>query len=172
MKTGIRAWVLNALVTGVAGLAGLPLQARADEPLALRWDQLYLRQGDGADAHVLFDKFAGRNSCSAETAKLSKLSDLVVMYNGQRIVISGFIVALDDDSKPLNRFLLIPFAGGCESFPPPANQVILVTLDKPKNLEKVYDPVEITGVINANPTKTKLGEAGYRLSADTIALAR
>ena len=88
----------------------------------------------------------------------------------EKIEISGFIVPLDSsDSSTIEELLLVPYFGACIHVPPPpSNQVIHVTLDKPLKGFQMMDPVTVTGVLRPSRTDTPFGSAGYQLSARTV----
>lgn len=84
--------------------------------------------------------------------------------NGARIKIPGFIVPLDGERGKLRQFLLVPYFGGCiHTPPPPANQIIDVTLEKPAKIQ-MMDAVWVTGVLETTRSDTSMGSAGYRLT--------
>jgi len=91
--------------------------------------------------------------------------------NGQRIRIPGFMVPLDTHRNQVTEFLLVPYFGACvHSPPPPANQTIHVVPAKPvKNLQ-MMDPVWVNGTIETTAKSTMMGNAGYRLKADSVTL--
>jgi hypothetical protein len=168
----MRAWLRNFLlacsVAVAAGFAASP-SARAVELIELRWEQLIPESLRHVAAPNLSTKILPhRPMTKRENMSMSSLSDLVTSYNGRRVKISGHVVPFDGDEQPLKRFLLIPFAGGCVKFPPPRNQAILVIREEGIRLTDYYDPVVVTGIINATPTETTIARIGYRISADTI----
>lgn len=91
---------------------------------------------------------------------------LVERYNGQRVRIPGFIVALDSDGKTIREFLLVPYFGACVHVPPPpANQLIHVIPDRPVAEKLNMMPVWVNGVIAVQRVDSDLGNAGYQLRA-------
>ncbi len=88
--------------------------------------------------------------------------------NGTRIKIPGFIVPLDGEREKLREFLLVPYFGGCiHTPPPPANQIIDVTLEKPAKIQ-MMDAVWVTGVLETTRSDTSMGSAGYRLTGMSV----
>jgi uncharacterized protein len=168
----MQAWLRNSLLACVlavaAGFVSLP-QARAVEPLEIRWEQLIPESLHQTASHNLMAKFLSHKPVK-ERANLSvsPRSDLVTDYNGQRVKISGFILPFNNDEQPYKRLLLIPFAGACVKFPPPRNQVILITLEKGIRLTNFTDPVAVTGVMNVAPMETDIAKIGYRITAEAI----
>lgn len=90
--------------------------------------------------------------------------------NGARIRIPGFIVPLEVVRHQITEFLLVPYFGGCIHVPPPpANQIIHVFPTKPlkKGMESM-DAVWISGVLEAFPSDSEMGTAGYRMKAEVV----
>ena len=65
---------------------------------------------------------------------------------GKRIKIVGFMMPLDFSAKHVTEFLLMPYIPSCMHVPPPpANQIIHVTMKKGKKAKSSYYPVEVIG---------------------------
>lgn len=89
--------------------------------------------------------------------------------NGAQIRIPGFIIPLEEASKKLSEFLLVPYFGACiHTPPPPSNQVIHVTLSKPVTGFRMMDPVWVSGTLQTGKTDTGMGQAGYQMKAVTV----
>ncbi len=90
-------------------------------------------------------------------------------YNGKTVRIPGYIVPLEFNGGAVKEFLLVPYVGACIHVPPPpANQLIFVTSEKPHELKGLFEPVYVTGMFGAAASSTQLAEVGYALSADKI----
>lgn len=102
--------------------------------------------------------------------KAWKHAPLNPAIQNEKIEISGFIVPLDSsDSTTIEEFLLVPYFGACIHVPPPpSNQVIHVTLDKPLQGFQMMDPVTVTGALKPSHVDTPFGSAGYQLSAREV----
>ncbi|CAN0590062.1 unnamed protein product, partial [Ectocarpus sp. 12 AP-2014] len=62
-----------------------------------------------------------------------------------------------------------PYVGACIHVPPPPpNQLVLVTTDRPYENDGLFEPVVVTGMFGTAHTSTQLAEIGYALSADRI----
>jgi hypothetical protein len=88
--------------------------------------------------------------------------------NGKKIKIPGFISPLEvDDAKGMvKEFLLVPYFGACIHIPPPPlNQTLLVKPAEGKSIgmERMYEPVWVSGTIVAEQVHTDLAEAGYQI---------
>ena len=67
--------------------------------------------------------------------------------DGQRIRLPGYVVPLEYSTGAIRDFLLVPYFGACiHSPPPPANQIVLVTLQKPARL-RTMDACWVAGVL-------------------------
>lgn len=89
--------------------------------------------------------------------------------NGSQIRIPGFVIPLEEASKKLSEFLLVPYFGACiHTPPPPSNQVIHVTLSKPVSGIRMMDPVWVSGTLQTGKTDTGMGQAGYQMKAVTV----
>lgn len=68
--------------------------------------------------------------------------------------VRGFMMPLDFSSKKITEYLLMPYVPACVHVPPPpANQVILVRMEKGKEIEPSFYPVEVTGQIIIKESK-------------------
>ena len=91
-------------------------------------------------------------------------------WNGQTVRLSGFIVPLDYAGTGVTVFILVPYVGACVHVPPPpANQLVLVTTERPYESSGMFEPVTVTGMFGVASTSTQLADVGYALSADRIA---
>ena len=93
--------------------------------------------------------------------------------DGRLVTLSGFIVPIRDEDGQFRSVLLVPYLGACFHVPaPPANQMVMVTLDKGVGLDVVMrallEQFTVTGVLEANPMDTPVGTVGYRLAASKI----
>ncbi|MDR0465810.1 MAG: DUF3299 domain-containing protein [Deltaproteobacteria bacterium] len=89
---------------------------------------------------------------------------------GKIIKISGFVATLDFTGKAeLKEFLLVPYFGACIHVPPPpANQIIHVTLAKPHTGVRSMDQVTVYGELAVTRKDSDLGSSGYGMRADAI----
>ena len=83
---------------------------------------------------------------------------------GARVRIPGFVVPLETDGEQIREFLLVPYFGACVHVPPPpANQLIHVTPDKPVPAGWNMLPVWVEGVMAVGRVDSEMGVAGYQL---------
>ena len=77
---------------------------------------------------------------------------------------TGFPVMLSEGDKPVTQILLVPYYGACiHSPPPPANQAVLVTLDRELPRQMYQFPVWVTGTLEHAPAVTPHGRVLYRM---------
>lgn len=87
-----------------------------------------------------------------------------------RIRIAGFVVPLDAEGEALHEFLLVPYFGACiHTPPPPANQVIHVTLANAAKGVRMMDAVWVSGQMHTAISDTGMGTAGYRMEGVSVA---
>lgn len=88
--------------------------------------------------------------------------------DGQRIRLPGYVVPLEYSTGAIRDFLLVPYFGACiHSPPPPANQIVLVTLQKPARL-RTMDACWVAGVLSVQGKPTDWGVSGYSLSGHQV----
>jgi hypothetical protein len=73
------------------------------------------------------------------------------------IELTGYALPVDRDGDLVYEFMLLPLTGICSHVPPPpANQMVLVTPEKPYKLREIYEPVSVSGVLKPGLEKTQL----------------
>lgn len=90
-------------------------------------------------------------------------------WNGTAVRLPGYIVPLDFDGTLVTTFILVPYVGACIHVPPPpANQLVLVTLNTPYQSSGLFEPVSVTGTLDTHSLSTSLAEIGYSIQADLV----
>jgi hypothetical protein len=86
-------------------------------------------------------------------------------FDGQAVRIPGFIVPLEfDDNQVVTEFFLVPFFGACIHVPPPPpNQIIHVTYPQGLELQALYDPFWITGILHTSLTENMMATSAYAI---------
>ncbi len=163
-RTDRRGFVLGAatLACVCAGAGGL----RAEDVVDLNWDDLVPK-----DAGALPPELQGlvqheqAATVSSQPASVGVRTD----WNGRTVRLSGYIVPLDYDGTGVTGFILVPYVGACIHVPPPPpNQLVMVTTERPYDSKGLFEPVTVTGMFGTASTSTQLAEIGYALSADRI----
>jgi len=92
-------------------------------------------------------------------------SSIRIDLNGKTVRIAGYITPVEIDGENVISFLLVPYLGACIHVPaPPSNQIIYISGVKKLKLDEIYDPVWVTGSLEAKPLTTIYAEAGYRIA--------
>jgi uncharacterized protein len=111
------------------------------------------------------------------TAALRRLQEAwdkaptVPEFDKARVRIAGFVLPLDDEGTALREFLLVPYYGACiHTPPPPANQVIHVTLDHAVKGYQMMAPIWVSGTLRIQTDDTAGGVSGYAM--DGVAVER
>lgn len=91
-------------------------------------------------------------------------------FDGQRLRIPGFVVPLEfDDEQNISEFFLVPFFGACIHVPPPPpNQIIHAHFEPGFQIDNLYDPVWISGVVRTELIENDVAQSAYAMSIDTI----
>ena len=77
--------------------------------------------------------------------------------DGKLVRMPGYALPLDFEGRSVTEFMLVPYVGACIHVPPPPpNQIVLAQLQSPYEVTDLYDPVWITGRLNAQSTQTEL----------------
>lgn len=115
-------------------------------------------EGDPAEDALLEELQAALNSAPVNPA-----------LDGKKIKIPGFISPLEVDEAQgtVKEFLLVPYFGACIHVPPPPlNQTLLVKPQPGKSIgmERMYEPVWVSGVMSTDYVHTDLAGAGYQIN--------
>jgi len=101
------------------------------------------------------------------------IEDMVVAaLHRQRVRIAGFLVPLNlNENNMIDEFLLVPYFGACIHVPPPPpNQIVHVSYSKGINPDKLYEPFNVTGLLEVGMLSSALADAAYKIVADKIEL--
>jgi hypothetical protein len=94
----------------------------------------------------------------------------VPALDGQLVKIGGYVVPLEFNAGAVREFLLVPFVGACIHVPPPpANQIVYVTTDKPFTVRNDFEPVFVTGRMQVSAQTTDLADAAYTIKSAQVA---
>lgn len=148
---------------------------RTAEARTLEWDELMPADFDpGApfediDIASLADDDPKARELMARLRKLWDEAPVVAALDGARIRLPGFAVPLETDGQTATRFLLVPYIGACIHVPPPPlNQTVLVEAPTGARIQRVFDPVWVTGRLTVQRATTELANAGYTLTASDV----
>jgi len=89
--------------------------------------------------------------------------------DGTRVQISGYVVPLDAHKGEMREFLLVPYFGACiHTPPPPANQIIHVSIAQPAKDLRTMDAVSVNGTLHTARKDSLMGTSGYTLVATQV----
>lgn len=93
------------------------------------------------------------------------MATVVPELNGQAVRIPGFIVPLEfDDDLTITEFFLVPYFGACiHTPPPPPNQIIFVQDSEGFQLEDIYTPFWISGVMQTVFVENEMAASAYMI---------
>ncbi|HRD68141.1 MAG TPA: DUF3299 domain-containing protein [Candidatus Competibacter sp.] len=147
----------------------------ADAVRTLEWDDLMPADFEpGApfkdiDIASLSDDDPRAREILAKLRKLWNEAPVVAALDGARIRLPGFAIPLETDGQLASRFLLVPYIGACIHVPPPPlNQTVLVEAPTGARIQRVFDPVWVTGRLTVRRADTELANAGYTLTANEV----
>lgn len=88
--------------------------------------------------------------------------------DGQRVRLAGYVVPLEYSSGAIREFLLVPYFGACiHSPPPPANQIVMVKLQKATRI-RTMDACWVAGVLDSQQNNTDWGVSGYLMAGHQV----
>ncbi len=154
------------VLAGLTAVAMLPQIARAKGFVDLAWADL-VPVGTTPPAPV----FEGLidHTIAPLSAQQPPSSGLRADWSGQTVRLPGFVMPLVHPGTGITTFILVPFVGACVHVPPPpANQLVFVTTDRPFQSAGLYEAVHVTGTLGVSTIHTHLAEVGYSLAADTV----
>ena len=89
--------------------------------------------------------------------------------DGKAVKLPGFIIPFDMTSKGVTSFMLVPYVGACiHTPPPPPNQLVFVTTEKPWPSDAMWDAIWVSGRLSAKPMSTQIADVGYQIAAEKI----
>ncbi len=154
-----------ALIAGAAGI--LPMRARAASPREITWDDLIppgtpyseiIANGEMDELNDTWKPVFDENA-----------TKLNMDLDGKLVKLPGYIIPLEVGADGVTQFVLVPYVGACIHVPPPPpNQLIFVTTEKPWPSDNLWDAVWVSGTLSASLHTTEVAETGYRLEAEKI----
>ncbi|MGE8259816.1 MAG: DUF3299 domain-containing protein [Stenotrophomonas sp.] len=90
--------------------------------------------------------------------------------DGRAVDLDGYVVPLAmDDAGAVNELLFVPFYGACIHVPPPPpNQIIHVTLERPIALGNLWDAYRLSGHLRIKRFEADIASASYDADAATL----
>ena len=101
-----------------------------------------------------------------EIIKRNKMTNAEL--DGQIVRIPGYALPLEHKDTGVKELLLVPYVGACIHVPPPpANQIVYVTLKDAYTSTNLYEPVWITGRMTIETTNQSLTYVDGTAGIDT-----
>ena len=89
--------------------------------------------------------------------------------DGQDVSLAGYMIPLDFSSGGVTDFVLVPFVGACIHVPPPPpNQLVFVTSERPFEARNLWDAVLVSGRLGAEMKLTAVAQVGYTMQAHAL----
>ena len=155
------------LITSALASAALPRTALAKTPTEITWDDLIppgvpyseiVAAGEMDETNDIWQPIFDENA-----TKLNPVLD------GAYIKMPGYIIPIDQSTDGVTSFVLVPYVGAClHTPPPPANQLVFVTTNKPWPSDNLWDAVWVTGQMQHELQSTEVAETGYLLKAEEM----
>ena len=162
MQVSRRKLIISALAS-----AALPSAALAKTPTEVTWDDLIppgvpyseiVAAGEMDETNDIWQPIFDENA-----TKLNPVLD------GAYIKMPGYIIPIDQSTDGVTSFVLVPYVGAClHTPPPPANQLVFVTTNKPWPSDNLWDAVWVTGQMQHELQSTEVAETGYLLKAEEM----
>ena len=175
----MRTTLLSALLA-FSALTGAPEAFAADraeaqstpEFLDLSWADL-LPEGEAERIAQLQQMQAVQNGMDhfgAERMPQVQTFNTVEALDGQVVRMGGYVLPFDfTGSREISRFLLVPYVEACIHVPPPPpNQLVYVHAEEPIQIQGLWDPVYVKGVMRTDRHDNELGDTAYTLELTEI----
>ena len=155
------------LITSALASAALPRAALAKTPTEITWDDLIppgvpyseiVAAGEMDETNDIWQPVFDENA-----TKLNPVLDRAY------IKMPGYIIPIDQSIDGVTSFVLVPYVGAClHTPPPPANQLVFVTTNRPWPSDNLWDAVWVTGQMQHELQSTEVAETGYLLKAEEM----
>ena len=156
----------RTLLAALGAMAILPEHATAKDFIDLEWSDL-VPEGQTVLPPVIQELIQHDGPDLSRQQPLSQ--GVRTDWNGETVRLPGFIVPIEYSGTGVTAFILVPFVGACVHVPPPpANQLVFVTTEKPYESSGLFEPVNVVGMFGTASTSTQLADIAYALSADHI----
>lgn len=128
------------------------------------WDPLKryreAAQGEASDSGAGALELARRMRKTWDNAPLNTALD------GAKVTLVGYVVPVQAGRDATREFLLVPYFGACIHVPPPpANQIVHVSLTSPVENIRTMDYVVVSGALRSDRRNSAMGMSGYAMDA-------
>lgn len=138
---------------------------RWEDLIPLGWDPMAALKQANLDPRAIAEGSADELQASRKLREIWDSAPVRHDLQGSKARLPGYVVPLEYSQGAIREFLLVPYFGACiHSPPPPANQIVLVRLDKPAQLQTM-DVVWVWGELVVHRHRSDWGISGYQLLA-------
>ncbi|WP_019960045.1 DUF3299 domain-containing protein [Woodsholea maritima] len=112
----------------------------------------------------------GMDHFGTERMPQVRMFDVVEELDGKHVRLGGYVLPFDfaQDNK-VSRFLLVPYVGACVHVPPPPpNQLVYVRTEEPVQIDGLWDPVYVEGILRTEQQDNDLGDTAYTLDLVSV----
>lgn len=96
-----------------------------------------------------------------------KAPDSLKKHDNTRVKIPGFMVPLEDNSRLVTEFLLVPNPQACIHVPPPPpNQMVYIKMKK--GVPAAFGPIWVYGDFKISVMRSQYGETSFEMDADFV----
>lgn len=133
------------------------------------WDPSKQFRGRERDVSTIQEGSAIEVEMMRELREIWDNAPIRTDLQGARIKLPGYVVPIDaPQGGRVSQFLLVPYFGACiHSPPPPANQIVHVTLKAPGRW-RTMDAVWVSGTLTTQRQNSSMGISGYAMTADFV----
>lgn len=154
------------ITTAMAG-AALPQAALAKTPTEITWDDLI--PSGVSYSEIIAEGIVDEQNDVWLPVYDENSTKLNPNLDGAYIKMPGYIIPIDLSTDGVTSFVLVPYVGAClHTPPPPANQLVFVTTQKPWPSDDLWDAVWVTGQMQHEIQTTEVAETGYLLKAEAM----
>jgi len=155
------------LIALAAAIVALPKGALAKTANEITWDDLI--PADLAYPQIIAEGVLDEINDTWRPVFDENATKLNPDLDGAYIKMPGFIIPIDVSTSGVTSFVLVPYVGACiHTPPPPPNQLVFVTTDKPWPGDDLWEAVWVTGQMRHEIQSTQVAQTGYTLTADAM----
>ena len=124
----------------------------------------------------------GLRAAKLETRSISFANlrqDPEAAFAPQRVEIYGFLLPSDQEGAKVYEFMLVSRPGACShAAQPPADQIVRIVPDAPFDIDRLYQPVKVTGLLQREDNVAQIFildgvttvESAYRMRLASVEL--
>lgn len=121
-------------------------------------------RAEGVDVEGLVRK--RREVMARREARTRSANPLVV---NQAVRMPGYLLPLEFKGQAVTHFLLVPWVGACiHTPPPPPNQIVFVSVERPYPVDSPYTPVWVKGRLVSSAGKHMLSFVDGQASIEVV----